>query len=114
VLRQGPAVVKQTARYELIAAAARQLTIAVEFRRVAEEQRVDAPGTPAGTLVDLVAMFRQVTGRVELDLGAPLPIAGAFTIEARSHRRFRLPDGATSEIITEDLGTLTLTSEAQP
>lgn len=122
VLRQGLGVVKQTARYELLEASARRLTLSVDVRRVGEEQRLDAPGLPAGASVELVALFRAITGQVELDLGCPLPVAGALTVEARAHQRLRLPaggagamtgatTGTVTDAITEDIGALALSSE---
>jgi hypothetical protein len=111
VLRQGVGVVKQTASYELVAQDGPTLTLAIDVKRVAEEQRVEAPGMPAGTTVDLVAMFRRVTGRVEVRLDEPLPVRGDLSIEARAHQRVHLPSGAGSETVTEDLGALTLSSE---
>jgi hypothetical protein len=110
VLRQGLGVVKQTARYRLLEAGDGRLEIAVELRRVGEEQRISSAELPAGAVMELVAMFREVAGEVELDLTAPLPIAGALTLEARTHQRLRLPDQPASEVITEDTGALQLTS----
>lgn len=110
VLRQGGAAVKQTAKYELLERAGGRLTLAVDLRRVAEEQRVARPGLPEGSALDLVAMFRAVTGRVEVDLGAPLPVRGELEIEVRTHQRLRQASGAITEAIDEDLGTMSLTS----
>ena len=114
VLRQGLGVVKQTARYHLVAARDGRLTVELTLRRVGEEQRVEVPGLPRGAALDLVALFREVTGAVELELTAPLPTAGQLTLEARAHQRLRLADGAVHETITEDLGALTLTSSHTP
>ncbi len=112
VLRQGLGVVKQTARYHLVDLAADRLVIDVDIRRVAEEQRVNAPDLPPGTTLELLALFRGITGRLELSPSSPLPLAGRVTIEARAHQRLSR-DGVTAvETITEDTGTLTLTSEA--
>lgn len=113
VMRQGLGVVKQTARYELIAATEQRLTVALDVRRVGEEQRIAAAsvGLPPGASLELIALFRGVTGRVELELTAPLPVSGALTIEARSHQRLQLPDQPAREVITEDTGELALTSE---
>jgi hypothetical protein len=110
VLRQGLGVVKQTASYELIGQDGPSLTLTVDIKRVAEEQRVAAPGMPPGTTVDLVALFRRVTGRLEVRLDEALPIRGDLTIEARSHQRIHPPTGAGTEIVTEDLGELSLSS----
>jgi hypothetical protein len=112
VLRQGFGIVKQTARYQLVEVAGSRLTITVDLRRVGEEQRIDVPELPAGAQAELVALFRGITGRVEIELAAPLPIAGALTVEARAHQRLTMPDGKVSEVITEDVGTLTLRSES--
>jgi hypothetical protein len=111
VLRQGLGVVKQTARYHLVEATAERLVLEVDLRRVAEEQRVQAPELPPGTSLELLALFRSVTGRLELSLQAPLPIAAELTIEARSHQRLTRADASSVEAISEDTGTLTLKSE---
>jgi hypothetical protein len=111
VLRQGFGVVKQTARYELVELAGSRLTISVDIRRVGEEQLIAVPDLPAGAQAELMALFRGITGRLQVELNAPLPTSGALSIEARSHQRLTMPDGKVSEVITEDLGTLTLSSE---
>lgn len=111
VLRQGFAVVKQTARYHLVAAEGDRLTLAVDLRRVAEEQLVDLPDVPPGAQVELVALFRATTGTVTVELGAALPVRGELTIEARAHQRLTAAGGQVSELITEDLGALDLSSE---
>ena len=111
VLRQGFAVVKQTASYHLVAAEGDRLTLAIDLRRVAEEQLVELPDAPPGAQVELVALFRATTGTVTLELGAALPVSGELTVEARSHQRLTAANGQVSELITEDLGALALSSE---
>lgn len=111
VLRQGFAVVKQTASYHLVAAEGDRLTLAVDLRRVAEEQLVDLPDVPPGAQVELVALFRATTGTLTVELGAALPVSGELTVEARSHQRLTATGGQVSELITEDLGALALSSE---
>lgn len=111
VLRAGAAVVKQTAEYTLVARTADRWTIEVVVRRIGEEQLVDVPGLPRGTIAELVAMFRELKGTVEIDPSLPWPVAGALTAELRVHARFGVPDRGVVEDITEDTGALTLTSK---
>jgi hypothetical protein len=110
VLRQSVGMVKQTASYQLLAITPTGMSVAIDVRRVAEEQRIATPTLTDGTSIDLVALFRQIKGRVEIDLTAPLPIAGDLTIEARSHQRIHRSDGTTTEAIAEDIGSLSLAS----
>lgn len=112
-LRQGSGVVEQTARYRLVARTGQTLRLAVDVRRVGDAQPLAAAGLPPGATLELVALFRAVTGEVSLRLDAPLPV-GQLAIEARGHQRLRLADGTTSDTITEDLGTLELALELAP
>lgn len=111
VLRAGAAIVKQTADYKLVARTADRWTIDVVVRRIGEEQLVDVPGMPKGTIGELEAMFRELKGRVEIAPSLPWPIAGTFTSELRVHAKFGVPGQGVLEDITEDTGTLTLTSK---
>lgn len=109
-LRQGSAVVEQTARYRLISRTGQSLRLAVDVRRVGDGQQLAAADLPAGATLELVAMFRAITGEVAVRLDAPLPV-GRLDLEARRHQRLRLADGGANDTITEDLGALELSLE---
>lgn len=109
-LRQGSGVVEQIARYRLLARSGQTLRLAVDVRRIGDAQPLPAAGLPVGAALELVALFRAVTGEVTVRLDAPLPV-GRLAIEARRHQRLRLADGSASDTITEDLGTLELSLE---
>ncbi|MCE9580457.1 MAG: hypothetical protein K8W52_45480 [Deltaproteobacteria bacterium] len=111
VLRAGAAVVKQTADYTLVARTADRWTIDVALRRIGEEQLVDVPGMPRGTVAELVAMFRELKGRVVVEPSLPWPVSGALSSELRVHAKFGVPNQGVVEDITEDIGALTLTSK---
>lgn len=112
ILRQGPAYAKQTATYTLRAATPTRWTIAVEVRRVAEEQRFEDPALPAGATADLVAMFKLFTGELTASPRHPLPIAGTLTVESRLHARLQLAGQPPADQVYEDTGTLTLSLDA--
>lgn len=112
-LQQGAAEVEQVARYRLIARTGQSLRLAVDVRRVGDAQRLSVADLPAGAALELVALFRAVTGEVTVRLDAPLPV-GRLDIEARRHQRLRLADGSASDTITEDLGTLDLSLQLEP
>lgn len=112
-LQQGAAVVEQVARYRLLARTGQSLRLAVDVRRIGDAQRLAVADLPAGAALELVALFRAVTGEVTMRLDAPLPV-GRLDIEARRHQRLRLADGSTSDSITEDLGTLELSLQLEP
>lgn len=107
VLRQGLAVVKQTARYTLVEASADRLVVDLDVRRVGEAQELATPELPPGSSLELLALFRAVSGRVAVDLGSPLP-TGELAVEARAHHRLRDARGAVTETLTEDTGALVL------
>ena len=108
ILRQGHAFVKQTATYTLTAAKPTEWTIDAAIQRVGESQRVTDPAMPPGASVDLVAMFRTVTGTLTLDPTHPLGI-GKLTVESRLHARVNTKETSAEELV-EDSGTVFLTA----
>lgn len=72
VLRQGPAYAKQTATYTLKAMTAAGWRVHVKLQRVAEDQAIADPSLPPGTVAELIAMFRQLEGDVDVDPRQPL------------------------------------------
>lgn len=111
ILRQRPAVVKQTATYTLIAHTDTRWTIAVDVQRIGEQQIVDEPELPKGTAVDLLALVRHYAGSVEIDPRRSFPVAGTLAFEAHMHLRIgHLPGPTYTEQLFEDKGTLQLTA----
>ena len=107
VLRAGAAVIKQTAEYTLVEVRPDRWVIDEDVRRIGERQLVDAPQMPNGTIAELIALFRESKGRVEVSPDVPWPVAGTLTTELRIHARFGLPGSGVHEDITEDTGTIT-------
>jgi hypothetical protein len=108
VLRQGPASVKQTATYTLTARTAERWTIHIKLQRLGQDQSVVDPSLPKGSTVELVALFRQLEGTVEIDPKRPLIAKGSLTIESRVHAKIAVPDHDVVEQMLEDTGTITL------
>jgi len=107
VLRAGAAVIKQTAEYTLVEAGPKRWVIDEQVRRIGERQLVDTPQMPPGTIAELIALFRETKGRVEVAPDVPWPVAGTLTTELRVHARFGVPGSGVHEDITEDTGTIT-------
>ena len=112
ILRQRPAVVKQTATYTLAARTAKRWTIAVDMQRIGEQQLLDDPGLPDGTTAELVALVRHYAGTVEIDPARLLPTGGSLAIDSRMHLRVgHLPGPIYEEQVFEDEGTLGFTAK---
>jgi hypothetical protein len=112
VLRQALGVVEQTARYRLVSLRDDTLELEVDARRVGEPQLLDASALAPGATREVVSHFRAVAGRLTLSLDSALP-HGTLTVEVRAHQRLRSASGQlVSEVITEDLGALELSSRA--
>jgi hypothetical protein len=119
ILRQGPAVAKQTATYTLLSRAPRRWKLHVKLQRVGENQSIVDPSLPRGTAVELIALFRALEGDIEVDPALPLIAGGAMTIESRLHAKLQLPPppGAGSqappprpiEQMVEDTGRVSFT-----
>ncbi|MEZ4368472.1 MAG: hypothetical protein R2939_19660 [Kofleriaceae bacterium] len=77
ILRQGSAVVKQTATYELLERADDRWVIGTRVLRIGDQQATVDPSLPAGTVADLVALLRETTGPVELTPASPFPPGAA-------------------------------------
>lgn len=108
ILRQGPAVAKQTATYTLIARTAAAWKLRVQLQRVAEPQPIVDPSLPPGTSAELVALFRALDGDVEVDPGLPVIAGGSLAIESRLHARLQPAGGTALEQMFEDTGTVRL------
>ena len=114
ILRQGPAYAKQTATYTLTSRTAGAWKVHAQLQRVGEEQRISDPSLPPGTTADLLAMFRNVEGDIEIDPAQPLVIGGSLTIESRLHVKLQAPGQTAAqalEQIFEDTGTVAFSHE---
>jgi hypothetical protein len=114
ILRQGPAYAKQTATYTLTSRAPGAWKLHAQLQRVGEEQRISDPALPAGTTADLVAMFRNIEGDIEVDPAQPLVIGGSLAVESRLHVKLQAPGqtaAQASEQIFEDTGTVAFSRE---
>lgn len=105
VLRQRPAIVKQTTTYTLLARTATTLRLGVEIVRNGQPQTVTDAALPAGTDAELVTLHRSLTGTLEVDLGRPVP-AGTLALDARMHVKLAPPSGGVQEQMFEDTGTI--------
>jgi hypothetical protein len=110
VLRQRPAIVKQTATYTLLARTKTSWKIGVDILRVGEPQLLLEAGMPKDTLVELVALIRKFKGTLTVDPTRGLP-TGKLTVESSLHIQMSSKDGSRSEDIVEDSGTVTLTAK---
>jgi len=109
VLKQGPAYIKQTADYTLVERGARW-KIKVKLLRVGEEQTLG----DSGMRIDLMALFRELQGTVEIDPARPLIAAGTLTVESRMHAKVTPPNQAPIEQMVEDTGTVTFSLSETP
>jgi hypothetical protein len=107
LLRAGDAVVKQTVEYTLIERRKDAWVIDVTNKRVAEQQTMTPAGLPKGTVAELIALFRQLQGRVTVKPDLPWP-DGELTAELRVHGRLAIPGKPVDEHVTEDVGTVVL------
>lgn len=110
ILRQRPAIVKQTATYTLVSRDARGWKVAVELHRVGETQTVTDPDIPRDLEVELIALVRRMTGTLAVDPARPFP-TGTLAVESTLHLRMRAKSGASGERILEDTGTIELTAK---
>ncbi len=111
ILRQRHAYLKQTATYTLTAITTTPTTawtIGVDIKRTAEAQRVLDPTLPQGASIDLVAMFRELSGTLTIDPTHPIGV-GKLAVESRLHVRVNVKDSSTEQLV-EDLGTVVLTA----
>jgi hypothetical protein len=106
ILRQGPALAKQTATYTLIARGPAGWKLHVKLQRVGEPQRIVDPSLPPGTEAELVALFRALEGDVTVDPALPLIAGGELAIESRLHARLQPPGQPPIEQMFEDTGSV--------
>ncbi|MGE0869912.1 MAG: hypothetical protein AB7P03_15205 [Kofleriaceae bacterium] len=109
ILRQRPAVVKQTATYTLLARSKASWKIGVDISRVGEPQTLIDPAIPRDTLVELVALRRSFKGT--LDVNPTRPFAtGKLDVTSSLHIHITRKDQGRSEEIVEDTSRATLTA----
>ena len=114
ILRQGPAYAKQTAIYTLTARGDAAWKIHLKLSRVGEPQRLRDASLPPGTTAELVGMFRELEGDVEVGPSVPWIAAGTMTIESRLHARLTPPGAGTDktvEQVFEDTGKATFSRQ---
>lgn len=111
VVRIGTATIEQIAEYRLVAEDADTMTIEVSVKRIGEPQATSAAGLPPGSLAELIGLFRLAEGTLVISSADGLPISGKLDLELRVHARFHVPDQPKIDVSTEDMGTLTFTSE---
>ena len=112
-LRQGPATVVQTATYRLVARSATRWTIAIKLQRRGDAQHLDVPEAPPGT-VELVDLFRELEGVVEIDPRQPLPVAGKLVLDSRLHTRVHQDHEPDREDLADDNGSVEFLVESMP
>jgi hypothetical protein len=100
VLRQRPAIVKQTATYTLLARTATTLHLGVELVRNGQPQTLDDGGTKA----ELESLHRTLTGTIDVDLARPF-FTGTLELDGRMHLFLD-----THERLFEDAGTIGVSS----
>lgn len=108
ILRQRPAVVKQTATYKLVKRTESAWTIDVDIARIGEAQTLLDPAIPAGTSIELVNLVRKLRGTIEIDPVAPFGV-GELAVESTMHLRVQAKARGAAEEILEDTGTIRLT-----
>lgn len=114
ILRQGPAYAKQTATYTLTSRTAGAWKLHAKLQRVGEEQRISDPALPPGTTADLLALFRELEGDIEVDPTQPLIIGGSLTVESRLHVKLTAPGqtaAQAAEQLFEDTGAVAFSRE---
>ena len=109
VLRQRPAIVKQTATYTLKARTATGWKIAIDIQRIGEPQLLLDPALPPDTSAELIALVRRFEGTLELARTRPLP-RGKLAFSSTLHVRLLHRTEGVAEQIFEDTGTVTLTT----
>lgn len=110
LVRAGGVVLKQTATYRLVRAGADGWTVEVIAERIGEPQDISVPGVD-GSLGELIALRRVVTGTLTVGPHDPMPLAGALTAEVSTHARLRTPTaggGGLAERYADDRATITL------
>jgi hypothetical protein len=108
ILRQRPAIVKQTATYKLVKRTGSTWTIDVDIMRLGEAQTLVDPAVPADTAIELINLVRKLHGTIEIDPTSPFG-AGELAVESTMHLRIQAKARGATEEILEDTGTIRLT-----
>lgn len=101
LLRQRPALVKQTATYRVRGRDGARWTIDVELTRIAEPQRAEDPGVPEGTNVDVVALVLRLSGTLVIDRSQPFP-TGDLSSRSTLHLSIRSGSGTTEQLYEDE------------
>ncbi|MGE0395768.1 MAG: hypothetical protein AB7T06_03495 [Kofleriaceae bacterium] len=107
ILRQRPAIVKQTATYKLVERTGSVWKIDVDIVRLGEPQTLLDPSIPAGTSIELINLVRKLKGTIEIDASAPFGV-GELAVESTMHVRVQSQGQGAAEEILEDTGTIRL------
>lgn len=107
ILRQRPAVVKQTATYTLVERGEQRWKITADIQRVGEAQTVTDRSIPAGTAIEIVTLVRKLRGTIIVDPSHPLG-TGELALDSSLHLRIQPSGQEVREEILEDTGTLAL------
>ena len=110
MLRRGPAIVRQTANFKLTSFAKDRLSVEIHLRQVGEQQPVTATELPRGVGVELVGLFWEAKGTVEISPHSVTPIKGTLQLELRVHSRLRRGREKSSHF-AEAVGTLQLATK---
>jgi hypothetical protein len=110
LLKQRPAVVRQTATYTLVARTKSAWRIGVKIERVAEQQVISDPALGADAAANIIGYVKRLDGTFDVSPASVLP-AGTLKFESIMHMRIGMPDRSVKEQIFEDNGTVTLKRE---
>lgn len=103
LLYRGRNVVKQTAEYELLSKPGERVRLSMRVTQIGEQQMINAPELGPQQRPELISLFWQIAGEIELSVTAPTPISGSVSTELRVHGRMVSPRG-TREYSLESQG----------
>ncbi len=112
IFRRGSATVSQRAEYELLSVSASSWTVSVRIRQDGEHQLTDAPGLPATTQAELIALLWRAEGELQISPTTPLPVQGKLAVEYRLHSRITTPQSRL-EYFIDSTADVTLKSEVR-
>ena len=100
LLRQRPALVKQTATYTLLARDAARWKVGVELVRIAEPQTAEDPGLPTGTSVDVVALVVRISGQLQIAPSRAFP-TGELATSSTMHIKIKSAAGVAEQLFED-------------
>ena len=99
--------VTQTAEYQLTGVEKNRLQITAKLTQIGQHQIIEEPGLPSAITAELMALFWQAKGPMEIDLTSLTPISATLTIEMRVHNRV-IAATRVADRIVESTGTVTI------